>query len=67
MQKWEYWEVEVVGCNVSMVNGKYLESARGGFRVYANKLGEQGWKMCGIAGSELSNRFVAYFRRPLAQ
>ena len=65
MQKWEYLEVEVTYHRVYKVSGEDLKP-HVDFRVYANKLGEQGWEMCEIAGSGSEGRFTAYFRRSLA-
>lgn len=80
MQKWEYLEVEVAKRNFASgpmaervndrpnlraVGEKKMDYPR--FYQFANELGEQGWEMCGIAGSDDRNFFVAYFRRPSTQ
>ena len=77
MQKWEYLEV-VVGfmgeksMAAERVNDQTTRNLKKGDKEYpkfyklANELGEQGWEMCGIAGSDSRRDFVAYFRRPLA-
>jgi hypothetical protein len=65
MQKWEYKTLWVdAGKIIAEDNGPTPQNERIAVEKYINRLGESGWELAGVAGSDASIFCYLYFKRP---
>ncbi len=66
MQKWEYLQVVVVWGKVCEVDGveKYRTDKGPHISTCLKQWGEEGWEVCGVAGSDSRVDYTVFLKRP---
>ena len=66
MQKWEYMTVDCVDDKTWRINEIEQHAIRRGPHISAGlrQWGDEGWEICGVAGSEHWGNFKVFLKRP---